>query len=100
LEFKNQKIIAWLLNRSKEAQQTERKLFFERLNLELANEHKHITNKQFNTELYDTSCEMIDHNDLKFDQQENNNKKQILEEIGSKGMQVQPIEFETSYWLE
>ena len=25
---------------------------------------------------------------------------QILEEIGSKGMQVQPIEFETSYWLE
>lgn len=65
LEFKNQKIIAWLLNRSKEAQQTERKLFFERLNVELANEHKHNGTRSLKNE--DTS-DIIDHNDLKFEQ--------------------------------
>ena len=38
LEFKNQKIIAWLLNRNKEAQSGERMAFFKSINDELKNE--------------------------------------------------------------
>ena len=37
--FENQKIVAWLLNRSKESQSSERQQFFENLNQELRNEH-------------------------------------------------------------
>lgn len=37
--FKSQNLVAWLLNRSKEAQSNERQLFFQRLNQELAEEH-------------------------------------------------------------
>lgn len=36
-KFENQKIVAWLLNRNKEAQSQERAEFFKRLNLELKN---------------------------------------------------------------
>lgn len=36
--FKNQKIIAWLLNRNKEVQSGERQMFFTNLNLELQQE--------------------------------------------------------------
>ncbi len=34
-KFENQKIVAWLLNRSKEAQSSERHAFFDSLNKEL-----------------------------------------------------------------
>lgn len=38
LDFKNQKLVAWLLNRKKEVQQQERKLFFKQINEELQSE--------------------------------------------------------------
>jgi len=41
VEFKNQKIIAWLLNRNKEAQSIDRQMFFDKLNEELAQESKY-----------------------------------------------------------
>lgn len=38
--FENQKIVAWLLNRSKESQSSERQQFFENLNKELRIKHR------------------------------------------------------------
>lgn len=39
VNFDNQKIVAWLLNRSKESLSADRTKFFEKINYELKNEH-------------------------------------------------------------
>lgn len=49
VEFKNQKIIAWLLNRNKEVQSSERQVFFQKLNQELQQEHTFYSNVQRHT---------------------------------------------------
>ena len=41
VEVGNQKIVAWLLNRSKEAQSSERSEFFKKLNKEIQREYMH-----------------------------------------------------------